>query len=554
MLRSAVVLTAALLVATPVSAQDRLTIGQTLRGELTTGDFRHEDGSYVDCYVLEAPAGQRLQINMTSLAFDSFLAVGEGSCGRMTSVEQDDDSGGGVNARIVRETTGRPLIIVANSVGAGATGPYSLRASPDRGSPPADAAPSAGRAPAARTDSSVTSLTVGQTFNGALSSSDRLMSDGTFFDCFSLPTRAGQALQIDMTSNDFDSYLSVGTGSCDAFTVTAQDDDGGGGLNARVTHQGDGGLLLIRANTVGTGEIGSYQLRVTGDQSRGQRPSAPAGAASVTRLDVGQTVNGTLSASDAILPDNSFYDCFAVQTRQGQALQIDMTSNDVDSFLSIGNGSCETLVAQEGNDDGGDGLNSRIVRAGDGRVLFIRANSVEAGETGAYQLRVSPAPSQAGPASKIQANPAAGSGNAETGVTPATAPFYLMKQDSETIMLASAGSVRRSGNLATATVVTGTSRETMAQSDGAAWITAHWEVDCSGNRVRAMRHAAFDAQGGLLLAIDGDQTWSAVEPTAPSALLSRVACNGERPASLEIQGTPLSISAAYREGRLPPRR
>lgn len=273
MLRPVLVLTGALLAATPVAAQDRLTIGQTLRGELTTGDFRHEDGSYVDCYVLEAPAGQRLQINMTSLAFDSFLAVGEGTCERMTSIEQDDDSGGGVNARIVRETTGRPLIIVANSVGAGATGPYSLRASPDRGSPPADPAPSAGRAPAARTDSSVTSLTVGQTFNGTLTPSDRLMSDGTFFDCFSLPTRAGRTLQIDMTSTDFDSYLSVGTGSCDAFTTMAQDDDGGGGLNARVVHQGDGGQLLIRANTVSAGEIGAYQLRVSPAPGQGGRAS-----------------------------------------------------------------------------------------------------------------------------------------------------------------------------------------------------------------------------------------------------------------------------------------
>lgn len=419
MLRPVVILTAALLAATPVAAQSRLTINQTVRGALTSSDGRHQDGSFVDCYVLEAPAGQRLEINMTSLAFDSYLAVGEGSCAQMTAIEQDDDSGGGLNARIMRVSTGRPLIILANSVGAGVTGAYALRA------------------------------------------------------------------------------------------------------------EAVGGTLAVQDNFP------------------------------VTRLNVGQSVNGTLTSSDRRLSDDSFYDCFAVHTRVGQRLQIDQTSSEFDSYLSVGTGSCEQMTAVTGDDDSGGGLNARVLRDGDGGVLFIQANSIGAGATGAYQLRVSQAQGQGGGASTAPANPtprAAESGSADTGVTPATAPFYLMKQDAETIMLASAGSVRRSGNLATVTVVTGTSRETMAQSDGAGWITAHWEINCSGNQARAMRHAVYNAEGVLFLAVDGDRTWNAIEPTAPSALLSRVACNGERPASLEIQGTPLSISTAYREGRLPPRR
>ena len=419
------VLTAALLAATPVAAQSRLPIGQTVRGALTTSDQRHQDGSFLDCYVLEAPAGQRLEINMTSLAFDSYLAVGEGSCAQMTSTAQDDDSGGGLNARIAWESTGRPLYIYANSVGAGVTGAYALRATPIGGAPTVGAAPAA--------------------------------------------------------------------------------------------------------------------------------PGNP----SVTRLNVGQTVNGTLTSSDRRLSDDSFYDCFAVHTRVGQRLQIDQTSSDFDSYLSVGTGSCEQLATSTGDDDGGGGLNARVLRDGDGGVLFIQANSIGAGATGAYQLRVSQAQGQGGSASTAPANPtprAAQASGADTGVTAATAPFYRLKQDSDTIMLASAGSVRRSGNLATLTVVTGTSRETMAQSDGASWITAHWEIDCSGNRVRVMRHAVYNAEGALFLAVDGDAIWNAIEPSAPSARIQRIACNGERPASLEIQGTPLSIATAYREGRLPPRR
>ncbi len=366
---------------------------------MTRSDPRHQDGSYIDCYVLEAPAGQRLQINMTSLAFDSYLAVGEGSCAQMTMIEQDDDSGGGVNALIVRETTGRPLIILANSAGAGATGAYSLRASPASETPSSGVAPSGGRAPATRVEPAVRQLAVGQTVNGTLTPSARLMSDGTFFDCFAVPTRAGQTLQIDMTSYAFDSYLLVGTGSCDAFTTTGQNDDGGGGLNARVVHQGDGGQLLIRANTIGVGDIGDYQLRVSPVQSGGQGQAATGGGAyPVTRLNVGQTVNGTLSASDRTLPDNSHFDCFTVRTLAGQRLQIDMTSSDFDSYLSVGTGSCEALNVSTRNDDGGDGLNARIVNDGDGGTLFVQANSASGGETGAYQLRVSEVRGQGGAA------------------------------------------------------------------------------------------------------------------------------------------------------------
>ena len=423
--RPVLVLTAALLAATPVAAQSRLTIGQTVRGALTSSDGRHQDGSFVDCYVLEAPAGQQLEINMTSQAFDSYLAVGEGSCARMSAIEQDDDSGGGLNARITRVSAGRPLIILANSVGAGATGAYALRAAAVGGTA------TVGAAPAAR------------------------------------------------------------------------------------------------------------------------------GNLSVTRLNVGQTVDGTLSGSDRQLSDNSFYDCFAVQTRVGQRLQIDQTSSDFDSYLSVGTGSCEQMTAVTGDDDGGGGLNARVLRDGDGGVLYIQANSIGAGATGAYQLRVSPAPGQGGRASAAPAIPAqrsAESRESGTGVTPATAPFYWLKQDADTILLASAGSVRRSGNLATLTVVTGTSRETMAQSDGAGWLLSHYEIDCSGDRLRTTRAAVYDARGGLMLATDGAGTWNTVEPSAPSARIQRIACEGERPASLEISGTPLSISTAYREGRLPPRR
>lgn len=105
----------------------------------------------------------------------------------------------------------------------------------------------------------------------------------------------------------------------------------------------------------------------------------------------GQTVRGELTTSDRKLSDESHYDCFSVQTRQGQTLQIDQMSDAFDSYLIIGSGSCQALTNAVTDDDGGDGLNSRLQFEGDGGVLFIRVNSVTAGETGPYQLTISEA-------------------------------------------------------------------------------------------------------------------------------------------------------------------
>lgn len=111
-------------------------------------------------------------------------------------------------------------------------------------------------------------------------------------------------------------------------------------------------------------------------------------AAAQTTIRPGQTAQGELSASDPMLDDGSHYDCFTVQTRQGQRLQIDQTSDAFDSYLTIGTGACGNPTSAESDDDSGGGLNSRLVRTGDGGLLTIRVNSLEGGKTGAYRLSV----------------------------------------------------------------------------------------------------------------------------------------------------------------------
>lgn len=126
---------------------------------------------------------------------------------------------------------------------------------------------------------------------------------------------------------------------------------------------------------------------------------AAAGAASAqSNIRVGQTVNGSLAASDPKLSsDDSSYDCYVFQAQAGSWYQVDYKSSAFDAFVAVGQGRNCAVDATEANDDGPDGLNSQLVfQTETGGTWFIRANSLEAGETGAYTLALANGTAPAG--------------------------------------------------------------------------------------------------------------------------------------------------------------
>ncbi len=118
-------------------------------------------------------------------------------------------------------------------------------------------------------------------------------------------------------------------------------------------------------------------------------------ASAQSSIRVGQTINGTLSASDAIMEsDGSNYDCYILSTRSGQSYTIDLDSDDFDTFIGLGAGrACQPPIS-DSNDDRDDGsTNSRLTFTSSGGDYFILANSYQAGEGGAYRLSVTEGPS-----------------------------------------------------------------------------------------------------------------------------------------------------------------
>lgn len=120
-------------------------------------------------------------------------------------------------------------------------------------------------------------------------------------------------------------------------------------------------------------------------------------ASAQSSIRVGQTINGTLSASDPVMEaDGSNYDCYILSTRSGQSYTIDLDSDDFDTFIGLGAGrGCQPPIS-DSNDDRDDGsTNSRLTFTSAGGDYFILANSYEAGERGAYRLRVTEGPAAA---------------------------------------------------------------------------------------------------------------------------------------------------------------
>lgn len=140
---------------------------------------------------------------------------------------------------------------------------------------------------------------------------------------------------------------------------------------------------------------------------------AAAGVASAqTSVRPGQTVNGDLSSRDARLSDDSYFDCYRVQTSAGRSYTVTMSSTAFDTYLARVAGNVCDANAVEGNDDGPNmGTNSSLTFSGDGQTFLFRANSLSASETGAYTFTVAES-GGAGPSRPIGKPPAGGGGSA----------------------------------------------------------------------------------------------------------------------------------------------
>ncbi|MBU2168856.1 MAG: hypothetical protein KKF88_13600 [Alphaproteobacteria bacterium] len=129
---------------------------------------------------------------------------------------------------------------------------------------------------------------------------------------------------------------------------------------------------------------------------------------------------------------------------------------------------------------------------------------------------------------------------------PVSAPYYIIDADTNALAIASGGSVRRSGNTASITIVMGSHPDQVAES-GIARLDMAYEFNCANSTYRTPGAAAYDVNGGFMGAIDDNEPWEAVARDSNNWTFKDIACNGVIPEDSEVDGDLTGIIAVYRE-------
>jgi hypothetical protein len=343
-------------------------VGQTITGTLSSEDPEFpSDSTYFERWILPVRANQAFTVDLTSADFDAYLLL---TRGRGEKIIENDDGGGGCNARLVYTAQDdHPLRIVVNTASRPRrqTGRFTLKITDGEGTtePKGNCRSNSGATaagagaviatPASMGNSqgaSVPAVRIGETVNGSLTTNDSLYPDGSYFKFYQFTAPAGQVITIDLSSDDFDPVLIVRGDDLDASVIN---DDGGPGCSSRISRSfASRGPYRILVNTTSDPEkqTGRFSLSIT----QGSKPvqetngnadcqppqratgsgAAAAAAAASHAIAIGQTQQGTLTRNDVLLTSDSTYaQPWGIQGRAGTTVTIDLESDAFDSYLFL---------------------------------------------------------------------------------------------------------------------------------------------------------------------------------------------------------------------------
>ena len=323
-------------------------VGQTIQGRLTADDPEAGGGQAYDAFLFRARAGDRFVLDLVSDDFDPVVRVGRMQRGAFDELAMNDDTlETGLNSRLIfTASEDGDYIVRATPLGSGQEGAYSLSLARGPELPAAQA------------------IEIGGAVDGSLAEGDGKGADGATADVFRFSGREGQRIRVDMSSEEFDTYVELFDAN---HTSLAEDDDGAPeGTDSRLTFTlPRTGVYFIEARAF-TEATGRYALSIAEVEAE----KAP------ETLAFGSTIQGEISEADPTDSEDRGFDAFSFQGVAGQRVQATMRSGDFDTYLQIGRPGAE-FEALASDDDGlGEGTDSRL--------------SYALPEDGDYVLRVLP--------------------------------------------------------------------------------------------------------------------------------------------------------------------
>lgn len=329
-----------------------LGLGRAVDGALEAGDDTLASGERVDRYAFQGRPGQRVAVDMTSRAFDSYLQLIAPS-GRL---EENDDAGQSTNdARLESVLTeSGSYTVLATSLSRGMAGAYRLgiasldaaRSTVMTASPSAPGATPPVAAPAGAT------LALGTPQAGRLQAGDQALPSGEFVDRYAFDGRRGQVVTVEMTSSELDPYLMV---VAPGGAQQENDDASTTDRNARVTWvlPADG-RYTVMATTYRPGESGSYNVRlatgVAASAAVAARPATGARGQRVWAVLVGISDYGSQARNLAYTADDAVKMGQAL-TRAGVLAEGSVVLTDADATYDRVRAAFQQVAAQAGPDD-----------------------------------------------------------------------------------------------------------------------------------------------------------------------------------------------------------
>jgi len=232
------------------------------QGELVAGDSTLDSGEYMDSYEFIGRPGNRVTVDLRSESFDTYVMLVEPS-GEQQENDDADDVGHSRIETALAETGVYEVIVT--SYEPGEVGDYELIIEQADGTsiqPSREAA----------------TLTVGRSTNGRLESIDLEAETGEFRDLYVFDGTAGERVRIEMSSDDFDTFVALTTPDGDII-----DNDDFEGSTARSVVELElpaSGRYRVAATSYSAGETGEYRLLVdsrSGPSSASVRAAAGGG-------------------------------------------------------------------------------------------------------------------------------------------------------------------------------------------------------------------------------------------------------------------------------------
>ncbi|HEX9951182.1 MAG TPA: pre-peptidase C-terminal domain-containing protein [Rubricoccaceae bacterium] len=399
------ILLAVLLAASAASAQTR-------SGALAAGDVTLDSGEFVDEYPVQVRAGQTVHVEVTSQDFDTYVLVKDAS----DRQEDNDDCTDGETTRSCVDfvaTAAGTVRVLVTSYQPGETGAYRVTITTDgrasgsgatrggAGTTRGDGADrgatgrggTAGWNGSGRGGATGQALQSGRRTSGALGRPDATLSSGEFVDTYAIDVRAGQRLAVDLTSDDFDTYVLVTRPSGEQ----DDNDDCEPGQTRRSCLDvvaDESGTWRVAVTSYQPGETGDYALTATvgggtasggprGGGTRGVQPASIRGGG--VRGGDARYESGSLEDGDATLDSGEFADTFTFEGTGGP-VTVDLRSRGFDSYLIVRGEDGE----QSDNDDYEGALDRSllVVETERGQTYTATVTSYAADETGDYDLTI----------------------------------------------------------------------------------------------------------------------------------------------------------------------